>query len=124
MNKFEINVCPLCSKVLKYRLASKVNVYSCPTTFEFKTATGLAVKTHYEVEHDDKESIQHIVIGPWAIDNFSRDNLLPAARVYKLYTSESEDGHNKWRFITDAPEIHADTEDNMLARLNTLVMFL
>jgi hypothetical protein len=123
-NNFEIKTCPLCQQVLKFRQVSGVDIFDCSTTFTFNSYMGATEKSHYEVQMDKAESIQHVYVLPWAIDNISS---LGRARLYKIYTSEGDELSpgieiNKWRFIKELPPIHPD--QNLLERINCLVNFL
>lgn len=106
MIKFQTNVCPLCDKVLKFHQVAKVNVYSCPT----QTCWG---KSHYEVEYDKNATIQHIYVGNWGIDNF--DNAT-RSRIYR-----KQAGDTRWTLLTEVPHLSADTEENILRKLNKLL---
>jgi hypothetical protein len=124
MIKFETKVFPLCDQVLRYRLVSKVNVYDCPTQFEYRTLSSETLqvanahRSHYEVEYDQKGmGVQHIYIRPWSIDNFENET-----RLHKFQISQY--GTDVLQFVADTPLIHADTEEKILARINTLVTFL
>lgn len=124
MNIFPTQECPLCGKVLRYRLVSGVSVYDCPTQFQFLRSRGgvdyMASKSHYEVEYDAKLAIQHIVVLPYGIDTATDDF---KSNIFKFFPTELENGVNKWRFITKVPRIKEDTEENLLKRLKNLIPF-
>lgn len=114
-NKFETKTCPLCGNVLKMHGSHGVTITSCPSTI--KLINGRE-QSHYEVEADTKQSIQHMYIGPWGVDNFLNGN---KSRVYKQM---SRGAAVKWQLVTELPFLKADTEENLLNRINRLVPFL
>ena len=115
MNNFAIDFCPLCDKPLRLRRVSKVNIYDCPTTYEAVTANGIKQRSHYEVECDDGQCIQHVYVLPWSIDTFDKYN---KSRVHKLHN-----GH-RWKFVVELPPIHPDKKDKLKERINLLVAYL
>lgn len=113
MNKFETSQCPLCGQILQLRRVSGVAIFSCPTVASTHS-------THYEVETDNRNCIQHIYIGEWSIDNFENAS---RSRIYKQ--TPSSDGINKrWKLVKEVPLIKPDTEQNLLDRLERLMLFL
>lgn len=64
--KFQINECPLCGEVLRFGKVSSVSSYFCKNS----GAPGGNNKSHYEVEIDAKESIQHMYAFPYAVSKF------------------------------------------------------
>lgn len=123
MNNFPIQACPVCGKMLKYRVVSKVNVYSCPTQFEYQCKDGqMASKSHYEVEFDDRMSVQHVVVLPYSIDTYGSKTdrcVSPTPLTSRLY--KMVDG--KWRHIKEVPRIKEDTEENLLKRIANILPF-
>lgn len=111
MNKFETNVCPLCSKVLKFHKIAGVNVYSCPTKLE---AHGFTDQSHYEVEYDKKEIIQHMYVLPFSIDNFATNY---RSRIYK-----AGEAGKKWGFVKEVPRVVAASEELVRAKLDNLML--
>jgi hypothetical protein len=119
MISFPVNSCPLCNQVLQLRKVSGVTVYSCPATFEFNSVTGVKPRSHYEVECDKDQCIQHVYVDDWCIDTFDKG---AKSRLHKLRTQE--DGPSRWKFVVEVPRIVATQEDQLRARLQTLVTFL
>jgi hypothetical protein len=118
MNNFPTQACPLCEKMLKFRVVSKVNVYDCPTQSEFSDRDGKTIsKSHYEVEFDDKMSVQHVMVLPYSIDTYGDQKVPMKSRLYKLM-----DG--KWRLIKEVPRIKEDTEENLLKRIANFLPFV
>jgi hypothetical protein len=111
MSKFETNVCPLCSKVLKFHKIAGVNVYSCPSKLE---AIGFTDQSHYEVEYDKQDSIQHIYVLPFGIDNSSANY---RSRIYK-----AGEAGRKWGFVKEVPRVTATSEDMIRTKLDTLML--
>ncbi|CAM6006096.1 unnamed protein product [Sphagnum balticum] len=103
--------------MLKFRVVSKVNVYDCPTKSEFSDRDGMTVsKSHYEVEFDDKMSVQHVMIMPYSIDTYGDQKAPLKSRLYKLT-------EGKWRFVKEVPRIKEDTEENLLKRIANFLPF-
>lgn len=115
---FEIVMCPLCNKELVLQQSCNLKTYTCPTVIPIiVNGNSLAqINSHYAVDYSPAWKMQRIIILPWSLDNF-----VDKTRIYKY----SEIDHQlKWRFIKELPLIKADTQDNMLTRLNKLMMFL
>ncbi len=122
MINFEIRTCPLCGKVLQYRQVAKVNVYFCPTKVELQGATNVHEINHYEVESDNRAAIQHMYVLPYAIDNFGNES---KSRVYKIHDQyANKTMMNAWKFVIQTSRIKADTSENLLDRLQKLMIFL
>jgi hypothetical protein len=114
--KFPVNVCPLCNKVMKLRqLAKVVNLFECPTQVD-----ELKGKSHYEVEFDSREEIQHIIIFPYSIDTLGNSS---KSRIYKAYVTDLGDPI-KWKFLKEVSVIRAESEEKLMERLQTLLLFL
>lgn len=97
------NECPLCGKVLLIKKASGVTVYSCPA----------GDKSHYELERDAKETIQHFYAFPYAIDNFNNST---KSRIYLW------DGA-KWKFLREIARIEPGPSEKLLERLQKVISF-
>jgi hypothetical protein len=63
--------------------------------------------SHYEVETDGKQTIQHIYAFPYAIDNFANAG---KSRVYLW-------GETKWHFLMEVPFVTAQSQDSLLEHL-------
>lgn len=111
--------CPLCGKMLKLRKVSGVTVYDCPTTFDFHGPMGIKPKSHYEIECDVKECIQHVYVDDWCIDTFAKST---KSRIHKA--NHQENGPTRWRFVVEVPRIMADEETRLRERIQKLVTFL
>lgn len=105
--------------MLKFRVVSRVNVYSCPSEIEYINSVDgtKIVKSHYEVEFDDRISIQHITVLPYCIDTYGSKTEPMQSRIYKLY-------NNRWRHIKEVPRIKEDTEENLLKRIANILPFV
>jgi hypothetical protein len=101
--KFQTHECPLCGEVLHFGKMSGVSSYFCRNA----GTPGGNNRTHYEVELDHKESIQHLYAFPYAIDNFASKG---SSRVYRWLDA-------KWKLITEVPRLEACSQDELLARL-------
>lgn len=99
--KFQINECPLCGVVLKFKSSHGVTTYFCSTE----------MKSHYEVETDGKVCIQHIYAFPYAVDNFASSQ---RSRIYKWKEA-------RWRFVKEVPRLAISRQDALLATLRTVV---
>jgi len=119
MINFPTNSCPLCNRVLRLRRVSGVSVYDCPVTFAFNGPNGLKEKSHYEVECDNDQCIQHVYVDEWCIDTFTKST---KSRLHKLVSQE--DGPSRWKFVVEVPRINADLEDRLRERIQKLVTFL
>lgn len=104
MNKFETNCCPLCGKILTLRKIAGVAVFQCPTSSSHHT-------THYEVEMDTSNCIQHLYLGDWSIDNFLNNTRS------RVYYRES----NRWHLFKEVNHIRADIEDRLAERLHQIM---
>lgn len=120
LNKFETSACPLCGQVLRMRCIAGVSVFDCPKTVQFTTSNGEEIKSHYEVEFDNRDCIQHMYVGPWSIDNFANAT---RSRIYKL-SSGDRDTRIRWRLVKEIPMVRADVEEALLDRINKLMTFL
>jgi CRISPR/Cas system-associated protein Cas5 (RAMP superfamily) len=101
--KFQVNECPLCGKVLNFRTSYGVTVYYCPAE----------TKTHYEVETDGKETIQHIYAFPYAVDNFVNSI---KSRVYTW-------NDTRWKFVKEVPRIVPTNQNVLLAHLQSEIPY-
>lgn len=100
--KFETSQCPLCGKMMQLRKIAGVTVFNCQTPAAHHTS-------HYEVEFDNKTSIQHIYLGKWSIDNFAHNH---RSRIYEQ--SMNEYGRFQWKLVKEVVRIQADAEEIML----------
>jgi len=118
---FETKQCPLCTKVLRYKPASGVHVYMCPTNVELpgNDKNGQYVRSHYEVEIDNKMDVQHMYIGEYSIDNFANAN---KSRLYRW--SQNNHGEWRWKFVVEVARIRADLEEKLSERIITFLAFL
>jgi hypothetical protein len=103
--KFQTHECPLCGEVLRFGKIAGVSMYYCRNV----GAPGGNNKSHYEVETDGKETIQHLYAFPYAIDNYASQG---RSRVYSWVGS-------KWKLIREVPRIQAKTQDELLAHLQS-----
>lgn len=101
--RFQTHECPLCNKVLRLKSNSGVSTYFCPDECE----TDGNYKSHYEVELDTKQSIQHLYAFPYAVDNFANSG---KSRVYLW------DG-NRWQFFMEVAFITAQPQESLLKHL-------
>lgn len=115
-NKFETNTCPLCGNVLKMQRSYGVTTVSCPTINKYHNGEE---KSHYEVEFDKTQGIQHMYVGSWGIDNFLNGT---RSRVYKQMSTAGV--AVKWQLVTEIPMLKPELEENLLNRINKLVPFL
>lgn len=116
--KYEISTCPLCGKALQCRQMglSEVKIYSCDTMV---LGEGRQI-SHYEViEHDGQTFSQHMHIIPYGIDNYGDP---VKSRLYKIVPSSR--GGDAWRFLLEVSHIKADTSENLLSRIQNLLIFL
>lgn len=109
----------MCNRVLRLRRVSGVSVYDCPAMFAFNDPGGVKEKSHYEVECDKDQCIQHVYVDEWCIDTFTKS---AKSRIHKL--QEQENGPNRWKFVVEVSRIQADQEDRLRTRLQKLVTFL
>jgi len=119
MSKFETQECPLCKKVLRYKPASKVHVYRCPTEIKLD---GDYHRSHYEVEMDNQMDIQHMYVGNYSIDNFGASST--KSRIYKWGESDKNPGQWRWKFVVEVARIRPDIEEKLTERLRTFMAFL
>lgn len=119
MINFPNTSCPLCGKMLRLRKVSGVTVYDCASTFDFYGPGGLRPKSHYEVECDKEQCIQHVYVDDWCVDTFGKST---KSRLHKLQTQEN--GPSRWKFVVEVPRIHADEEAKLRDRIQKLVTFL
>lgn len=101
--RFQTHECPLCNQVLRLKSVAGVTVYFCPTECNQEGN----YKSHYEVESDAKQSIQHIYAFPYAVDNYANSG---KSRVYLW------DGA-RWQFLKEVPFITAQPEETLLDHL-------
>jgi hypothetical protein len=124
MNNFPIQACPVCGQMLKFHVVSRVNVYNCPTQVEYLKRDGSTVsKSHYEVEFDDRMSVQRIIVLPYSIDTYGSKtdrSVSPTSLTSRLY--KIMDG--KWRLVKEVPRIKEDTEENLLKRIANFLPFV
>jgi hypothetical protein len=106
----------LCGKVLKFSIASRVNVYSCSTQFEVLTDEGVTSGSHYEIRFDEKTDVQRMVMEPYVVDT---DGKSFRSRIYKVYPNEQGEG-SKWFLVKEVNRIREDTENNLRERLSCL----
>lgn len=97
--RFQTHECPLCNKVLQLKRISGVTTYYCLDEGPEGSYT-----SHYEVESDAKESIQHIYAFPYAVDNFASSK---RSRVYLW------DGV-RWQFQKEIAFLTARPQESML----------
>jgi hypothetical protein len=97
MNKFSMNVCPLCDKVTKFHKVNGVPAFECRDG-------------HYQVELESESTIQHIFIDNLCLDNYSNHD---KSRIFRL-----ED--NQWNLVGEVAPIHASDEAAIRSRLNKL----
>ena len=75
--------------------------------------------SHYEViEHDGETFSQHMHIIPYGVDNYSNP---VKSRIYKIIPTTRGD---VWKFLLEVPHIKADTSENLLSRIQNLLIFL
>lgn len=112
---FEINICPLCQKLLKEEAIGKCMYYSCPVEFIVPGGSHY-ITSHYLVEssNNDDQCVQRIYIYPWTIDTIKSKS-----RIYKYIIAA-----DKWQFIKELPPIKPDFEDYLINRINKLMLFL
>lgn len=103
--KFQVHECPLCGEVLRFGKVAGVSVYNCKNA----GTPGGNNKSHYEVEVDTKETIQHMYAFPYAVDNFASAT---RSRVYKWQDA-------KWKLLGEVPRIHAQRHDELMQHLQT-----
>lgn len=104
--RFQNQQCPLCNKVLKLKSVAGVTTFYCP---DEDTADGNN-NSHYEVESDGKQTIQHIYAFPYAVDNF--DNAT-RSRIYLW------DG-KRWQFFKEVSYLKPQPQEIMLDLLYTV----
>lgn len=121
MNKFQVNECPLCGKILRFRQVSGVNLFDCATQVAWITDDGIKSRSHYEVEFDPRESIQRMYVLPYNVDNFQSDR---KTRLYKLFPGTPEKGGDRWQLVMETPQIRPDVADKLLERIKTLMTYL
>jgi hypothetical protein len=80
---------------MRFKSVAGVSTFYCPDT------EGGNNTSHYEVESDGKQTIQHIYAFPYAIDNFSNAT---RSRVYHWKG-------NRWHFIAEMPYINPQSLD-------------
>lgn len=102
--KFETRECPLCGEVLRFGKIAGVSSYYCKNV----GTPGGNNKTHYEVEIDTKESLQHIYVFPYSIDNVASSG---RTRVYKWKDA-------RWRFIKEVQRIHILAHEELYQHLH------
>ena len=105
--RFQNQQCPLCNKVLKLKSLAGVLTYYCPD----EDTEGGNNTSHYEVESDGKQTIQHIYAFPYAIDNFANAT---RSRVYHW-------GGSRWKFIAEIPLVSPQAPDTLRQYLNLVV---
>lgn len=89
--RFQNQQCPLCNKVLKLKSVCGVATYYCPT----ENTEGGNNTSHYEVESDGKQTIQHFYAFPYAVDNYINAT---RSRIYHWKGS-------RWQFLKEVPHI-------------------
>lgn len=105
--RFQTHECPLCNKMLRVKVQSGVTTYYCTN----EKAPGNNGKSHYEVETDGKQTIQHLYAYPYAVDNFAN---AARSRVYQWKGT-------RWSFLKEIPFINAQTHDTLLNHLSITV---
>jgi len=105
--RFQTHECPLCKRVLRLKKMAGVTVYYCPDEF----ALGNNGKSHYEVEADDKQTIQHIYAYPYAVDNFANAS---RSRIYHWKGT-------RWHFIKEIPFVTARDHNDILNYLSATI---
>jgi len=108
MFKVQLNVCPLCDKVLQLKQINRVNVYSCRTR-------GQMSQSHYEVECDKNNLIQKMYVGPYCVSNCSKS---VKSKILQKYITG---GGDKWYPVAESNRIYADSEDRVLSRIYDVV---
>lgn len=111
---FEIDVCPLCRKQLYKYAKNNSTYYDCiPDSDIILNGT----ITHYSVIIPNNKiihPIQRINIYPWGIDTVNQKS-----RIYKYV-----DPYKTWEFVKELPAIKPDIKENLLNRINKLIIFL
>lgn len=105
--KFQTHECPLCGEVLRFGKLAGVSTYYCRNA----GIPGGNNKSHYEVEIDAKESIQHMYAFPYAVDNFANAT---RSRVYKWQGS-------RWQLLKEVPLVNPRPHDELLKHLRTFI---
>lgn len=99
--RFEIHQCPLCYKGMRSKFAHGVTTYYCPAE----------ETSHYEVETDGKQTIQHMYAHPYAVDNFIGSS---KSRVYKW-------NDTRWKFVKEVAEIKSCLQSKLFSYLKSTV---
>lgn len=100
--RFQTQECPLCNKVLRLKSMSGVTTYYCP-----EEGPEGSYESHYEVESDAKQSIQHIYAFPYAVDNFAN------SRKSRAYLWDGA----RWQFLKEIPFLTAQPQESLLNQL-------
>lgn len=111
-HSFSTNVCPLCHRVLHLKRVAGVSVFACHETIELETAVGRQLQSHYEVECDASETIQHVYTMPFCIDNYASTNV---SKIWRFNNTTKR----PWEFVADTPSIYSNDVEVMLNNLSS-----
>lgn len=105
--RFQSQQCPLCNQVLKLKSSCGVSTFYCPA----ENTEGGSNTSHYEVESDGKQTIQHFYAFPFAVDNYINAT---RSRIYHWKGT-------RWQFLTEVPRIDPQETGVLRQYLNLVV---
>lgn len=105
--RFQNHECPLCNKVMRLKSVAGVSTFYCPDD-DLEPGNNTS---HYEVESDGKQTIQHMYAFPYAVDNYASAT---RSRVYYWKGT-------RWHFITEVPAILPQPQDTLKKYLELLI---